>query len=126
MGAEMIRSIWDQNQDLMRAAYLEENMPQDGDLIFGRDRQEVYDTVLATFAEFDTDQNGTLDMAEFQDCLAQTNLMGRPLNNKELAAVVAAVDEDKDGRISYEEFLNLVLDIMQFYWQEEQYGASQQ
>jgi len=121
IAANMIRSIYDQSADANRAAYLEAQGNGD-DLIFGKDRQEVHDVIMATFAEFDSDQNGTLDHSEFQECLMKTELMGRPLEEKEYRAIWAAVDEDNDGRISYEEFLNMVLDVMQYFWLEENYN----
>lgn len=122
--AEMVRSFWEQNADLDRALYLEQNWSPDQ--IFGQDAQAVYDVALGSFQEFDADRNGTLDKAEFAECLRCTDLLGRPLNNQELNAIMAVVDEDKDGRVSYEEFLNLVLQVMQHFWHEEQYAAQRQ
>jgi len=122
LAAAMIRSIWDQNADLQRAAYLEEQQAgQQSDMLFGKERQEIYDVSMEAFAEFDADQNGTLDPQEFKDCLMKTELLGRPLNEKEFTSILAAVDEDKDGRISYEEFLNMVLDVLQYFWEQDQY-----
>merc|ERR1712127_923237 len=122
LAAAMIRSIWDQNADLQRAAYLEEQQAgQQSDMLFGKERQEIYDVSMEAFAEFDADQDGTLDPQEFKDCLMKTELLGRPLNEKEFTSILAAVDEDKDGRISYEEFLNMVLDVLQYFWEQDQY-----
>ena len=90
-------------------------------MLFGKERQEIYDVSMEAFAEFDADQNGTLDPQEFKDCLMKTELLGRPLNEKEFTSILAAVDEDKDGRISYEEFLNMVLDVLQYFWEQDQY-----
>merc|ERR1712086_340550 len=77
--AVMVRSLWDQNQDEDRALFLEETVKTGGDTIFGRDRQEVYDTTLSAFHEFDADSNGVLSSKEFKKCLMQTELLGRPL-----------------------------------------------
>merc|ERR1712196_396714 len=123
LAANMIRSIWDQNADMDRAVYMEGQVVSE-DQIFGRDRQEVYDTVLAAFHEFDADRNGHLDPTEFKQCLMQTELLGRPLTDKEFTAVLAAVDEDQDGKISYEEFLKLVLEVMQYFWEQDAYQAA--
>merc|ERR1712196_655266 len=123
LAASIIRSIWDQNADYDRAVYME-GQEASGEQIFGRDAQEVYDTVLAAFHEFDADRNGHLDPTEFKQCLMQTELLGRPLTDKEFTAVLAAVDEDQDGKISYEEFLKLVLEVMQYFWEQDAYQAA--
>jgi Ca2+-binding EF-hand superfamily protein len=125
VAAQMIRSIWDQNADLDKALYLEGQATEE-DTIFGKDRQEVYDTIMAGFLEFDKDGNGTLDKEEFKECLSQTELLGRDLSRAEFNSVMAAVDHDADGKISYEEFLNMVLDVMQYFWEEENYAMSQE
>merc|ERR1712196_295043 len=123
LAASIIRSIWDQNADYDRAVYME-GQEASGEQIFGRDAQEVYDTVLAAFHEFDADRNGHLDPTEFKQCLMQTELLGRPLTDKEFTSVLAAVDEDQDGKISYEEFLKLVLEVMQYFWEQDAYQAA--
>merc|ERR1711959_5829 len=115
LAAQMIRSIWDQNADFDRAIYLEEQGASN-DTIFGQDRQEVYDTIMSAFQEFDVDQNGTLDASEFKQCLVKTDLLGRPLSDKEFNAVMAAVDTNDDGKVSYNEFLILVLEVLQYFW----------
>ena len=120
LAAAIIRSIWDQNADFDQAVYMESQEVSE-DQIFGRDRQEVEDTVLAAFHEFDADRNGHLDPQEFKQCLMQTELLGRPLTDKEFNAVLAAVDEDQDGKISYGEFLKLVLEVMEYFWEQENY-----
>jgi len=123
LAANMIRSIWDQNADMDRAVYMEEQVVSE-EQIFGRDRQEVVDITMAAFHEFDADRNGHLDPAEFKECLMKTELLGRPLSDGEFNSVLAACDEDGDGKISYEEFLNLVLEVMQYFWEQDQYQAS--
>merc|ERR1711907_733753 len=123
LAASIIRSIWDQNADYDRAVYME-GQEASGEPIFGRDAQEVYDTVLAAFHEFDADRNGHLDPTEFKQCLMQTELLGRPLTDKEFTSVLAAVDEDQDRKISYEEFLKLVLEVMQYFWEQDAYQAA--
>jgi Ca2+-binding EF-hand superfamily protein len=121
LAASMIRSIWDQNADLDRAVYLDSQAR--GDTIFGQDRQEVHDLVRDAFLEFDADRSGNLDKAEFKECLMKTQLLGRTLTDKEFNSVLSAVDEDQDGKVSYEEFLNLVLEVMQYFWEEQEYAA---
>jgi len=123
LAASMIRSIWDQNADLDRAVYLD-SQEMSGDQVFGKDKQEVVDITMAAFHEFDADRNGYLDPAEFKECLMKTELLGRPLTEGEFNAVLSACDENGDGKISYEEFLNLVLEVMQYFWEEDQYQAS--
>jgi hypothetical protein len=122
LAAEMVCSIWDQNTDLEYALY-RESQAETGETLFGIDRQEVVDTVTAAFQQFDTDGNGTLDPTEFKNCINQTELLGRPLEQNEINAIIASVDENEDGKISYAEFMNLVLEVMQYFWEEENYAA---
>eukprot|EP00657_Telonema_sp_P-1_P011755 TRINITY_DN726_c0_g1_i2.p1 TRINITY_DN726_c0_g1~~TRINITY_DN726_c0_g1_i2.p1 ORF type:complete len:230 (+),score=110.61 TRINITY_DN726_c0_g1_i2:102-791(+) len=81
LAAGMIRSIWDQNADLERESYMNARMEEGEDTIFGLPKQEVYDSIMAAFHEFDADRNGTLDKEEFQECLKSTDLLGRPLSD---------------------------------------------
>merc|ERR1711918_249981 len=111
VAAAQIRSVRDQDYDLERALWMEDNAPEP-DTALGQNRMEMEQAIRDTFLKFDVDGNGTLDPLEFKECLQQTELMGRPLTEKEFNAVWCAVDEDKDGRISYDEFVEMVVDIM--------------
>merc|ERR1711988_1353000 len=118
--ATMIRSIWEQNKDMERADKMATLYQESSDdFLFGRPKQEVLEEIMAIFAAFDADGNGTLDPGEFKKCLNETGLLGRPLNNNEVQTVMLGIDENDDGRVDYEEFLNYTLDVLNYYYKEE-------
>lgn len=120
IAASMIKSIWEQNADLDRAAKMqsiyEESSP---DMLFGRPREEVMAEIEQLFVAYDVDGNGTLDETEFRKCMNETGVMGRPLDAKEVQAVMMSVDADDDNKVSYGEFLNFALDILNYYYTQQ-------
>jgi Ca2+-binding EF-hand superfamily protein/class 3 adenylate cyclase len=67
--------------------------------------------VRAAFDEIDEDGGGTLDREELGQLSAR---LGRPLNEKELNAMMAEIDQDGGGDIDFDEF---------FDWWEKADGA---
>jgi calmodulin len=61
--------------------------------------QEVADLVK----KVDTDQNGTIDFEEFCAMMSERQQKVDPI--KEAAAVLRALDKDKDGRVSREDLI---------------------
>merc|ERR1711959_196950 len=124
--ANMIKSIWEQNKDLERAdkmAVLYQESSED--MLFGRPKADVLEEIMALFAAYDADGNGTLDPTEFKNCLNETGLLGRPLNSKEVQTVMLGIDENDDGRVDYEEFLSFTLEILNYYYNEERMQSMQ-
>jgi len=122
--ANMIKSIWEQNKDLERADKMAALYQESSeDMLFGRPKADVLEEIMAIFAAYDADGNGTLDPQEFKNCLNETGLLGRPLNNKEVQTVMLGIDENDDGKVDYEEFLNFTLEILNYYYQEERMGG---
>jgi len=118
--AAMIKSLWEQNMDLERAdkaARLYEEASED--FLFGRPRDEVIGDIVAVFQGYDADGNGTLDPNEFRKCLNETQILGRPLAANEVQAIMVGIDENDDGRVDYEEFINFMLEIMDYYYREQ-------
>merc|ERR1711988_787684 len=70
LAAQMIKSIWEQNQDLERAeAAAAVHQESSDDFLFGRPREEVLAEIVQVFQSYDADGNGTLDPNEFRNCL---------------------------------------------------------
>ncbi|KAF3330174.1 calcium-dependent protein kinase 32 [Carex littledalei] len=63
------------------------------------------DHLRKAFAFFDRNDSGFIEIEELSDCLA--NDLG-PNHEEVLNAIVRDVDIDKDGKISYEEFSNMM------------------
>jgi len=120
LAATMIKSIWEQNQDLERAEKMAVIHQESSDeFLFGRPRDEVLQEITDVFTAYDKDKNGTLDPQEFRDCLNQTGVLGRALDAKEVNVVMMGIDEDDDGKVNYEEFINFALEILDYYYREQ-------
>jgi len=120
LAAQMIKSIWEQNQDLERAEKAAQlHQEQADDFLFGRPREEVLAEIVQVFQNYDGNQDGTLDPGEFKTCLNETGVLGRPLDTKEIQSILLSVDENDDGKIDYEEFINFALEILDYYYREQ-------
>ena len=82
-------------------------------------KEQVEKTSSAVFQGYDADGNGHLDPMEFRKCLNETQILGRPLDPKEVQSIMVGIDENEDGRIDYEEFINFMLEIMEYYYREQ-------
>merc|ERR1711918_253450 len=91
---------------------------QQDDFLFGRARDEVLNEIMSVFSQYDGDQNGTLDPAEFKACLNETGVLGRALDAKEVQSIMLSIDENDDGKVDYEEFINFAIEILDYYWRE--------
>lgn len=106
--------------DLERAAKAEQIYEESSeDMLFGRPKDEVVGDIVAVFQGYDADGNGHLDPGEFRKCLNETQILGRPLDPKEVQSIMVGIDENEDGRIDYEEFINFMLEIMEYYYREQ-------
>merc|ERR1711998_358393 len=99
LAAQMIKSIWEQNQDLERAQHAAQlHQEQQDDFLFGRARDEV---------------------------LNETGVLGRALDAKEVQSIMLSIDENDDGKVDYEEFVAFALEILDYYWREQQLNSQQ-
>jgi len=118
--AAMIKSFWEQNSDLDRAGKISQLQQESGDdYMFGRPKDEVMGEIVQIFEHYDKDANGTLDPAEFKQCLSETGLLGRPLDAKEVASVMMGIDENDDGKVDYNEFITFALEVLNYYYREQ-------
>ena len=73
-----------------------------------KDREEI----LALFKKYDTDKNGTLDQKEvrmaMKEMYAFTAYMGIPFTDQDIEKMIQNADENKDGKIEIDEFVNLI------------------
>jgi len=72
-------------------------------------RPQLERMMKKTFLFADTDCSGYLDYQEFKNCLSS---MGLPLTQSQASAVMMAVDVNRDGKVSYEEFVPLCFELI--------------
>jgi len=75
----------------------------------GQEQAEFVEMMKGFFMEADTDNNGTLDKAEFLTCLKQAEL---GLVDGEILGLFDMFDQDMSGSIDMEEFLEGAYDIL--------------
>jgi len=71
---------------------------------------ELENLLVELFKEADKDGSGTLDASEFAELLATANL---GLSSHELKLLLAESDYDSDGKVSYDEFVPIAVEIIQ-------------
>ncbi|KXN72195.1 EF-hand [Conidiobolus coronatus NRRL 28638] len=66
--------------------------------------QEQVDAIKGVFGQFDTNGDGHIDKSEIGNML---EMLGRPVNDVEVEKMFNESDFDKDGKISFDEFLKV-------------------
>jgi len=62
------------------------------------------DTLRAAFAEYDENGDGVITEEELRRALRRLGIVGEEMSAERCAEIVAAVDRDDDGVISFDEF----------------------
>lgn len=69
-------------------------------------------SVRRIFNEYDTNKDGFLTADEIQSAWFSGERGTKKLSKSEVAEIMAPVDTNGDGKLNYEEFLQLVLSAM--------------
>ncbi len=67
---------------------------------------DIEGELKAAFQVFDIDNSGTIELEDLKHAL---EMIGEPISGEQLNKLLTSADLDKDGSISYDEFLKLVL-----------------
>jgi Ca2+-binding EF-hand superfamily protein len=78
-------------------------------LLNGMPKEELEAALHEVFAEQDTDGNGYLTIDEFKACLSHGRL---GFTDDQVQGVLANVDADNDGRVTYTEFIPIAFDML--------------
>ena len=81
---------------------------RDGRLNFDEFCSFVEQRLLKIFQSIDTDQSGTLDAYEIQQCLER---LSKPLSIRKIKAIIFGMDKNGDGVIDFEEFSDFFADM---------------
>lgn len=79
-------------------------------LVHGMSREELTELVGSIFERMDENQNGYLSKAEFVSSLSSMEL---GLTRREINTIMFQIDQDRDGNISYREFVPFAFDLLQ-------------
>lgn len=79
-------------------------------LVHGMSREELTALVGSMFERMDEDRSGILNKQEFVAALTSMEL---GLTRREINAIMFQVDQDRDGNVSYREFVPFAFDLLQ-------------
>lgn len=79
-------------------------------LVHGMSREELTELVGSIFGRMDQDGSGQLCKQEFVAALTSMEL---GLTRREINTIMFQIDQDKDGNISYKEFVPFAFDLLQ-------------
>ncbi|KAG8461771.1 hypothetical protein KFE25_001389 [Diacronema lutheri] len=88
----------------------------------GANVQVLEKQLVSLFTKADKDGNGVLDQREFK-ALISTSALG--LRAVELRRLLAEIDEDDDGNVSYAEFVPVAIDVLQAMRAREAVSAAE-
>lgn len=78
-------------------------------LLRGLPQDELRTMMVRVFNKADTDGSGTLSRHEFKECLKAAEL---GLTRRDINLILSQVDVDKDGVVSYEEFIPVCIEVL--------------
>jgi len=79
----------------------------DGSNMYGLRAEQLYE-IQAAFHEMDANHNGYLSIGEIRQCLLRNNVR---FNDSEIHRVLAQMDYNHDGRVSYDEYMYFMAQI---------------
>ncbi|GBG26283.1 Calmodulin-like protein [Hondaea fermentalgiana] len=88
----------------------------------GMPHEELEEILTSIFREADTDGNGTLDLDEFERCLADIRI---GMTRKEINVLMFETYADNDGKIAYEAFKPLCMELLAELTAQEWMAPSQ-
>jgi Ca2+-binding EF-hand superfamily protein len=94
-------------------------MDDEAPTVAGMAMGELEQRLREFFKSFDADGSGYLEMNEFEEAITTgTKGMGIEFTPAEAQLLLVAADDDDDGRISYEEFMRVAIDLLEYHDRE--------
>eukprot|EP00218_Dolichomastix_sp_CCMP3274_P007625 CAMPEP_0170134698 /NCGR_PEP_ID=MMETSP0033_2-20121228/2054_1 /TAXON_ID=195969 /ORGANISM="Dolichomastix tenuilepis, Strain CCMP3274" /LENGTH=467 /DNA_ID=CAMNT_0010370269 /DNA_START=39 /DNA_END=1442 /DNA_ORIENTATION=- len=111
--ATMIYSFVDQDSQQQRLKAIATMAESEGaQLLKGLSSDTVKQVLMAAFEEADADKSGTLDRMEVMNVLMAMGAGELALKPAEINALMAAVDDNEDGVVSYRELVEFLYDVL--------------
>lgn len=113
VAARMIYSMVDSTSQAMRLDAVAKISEADGAHILNQlDGDTIKEVISQAFEEADADGNGVLDREEVYTVLRALGASELALSTAEINAMIAAVDDDGDGVVSYGELVDFLFDVL--------------
>jgi len=109
---QILKEITRENMDdkaVAAAALDQEALEKAQELLDQMTDEQLQQSLKEIFFTADSDDNGTLDIDEFRQCLQDTDL---GLTDELIDYLVVSVDTDEDGLVSYSEFAPLCYELL--------------
>ena len=111
--ARMIYSMIDLSSQALRVDAIAKISESEGaQLLHSLNGDTIKNVLKTAFEAADKDGNGTLDQGEIYEVLMALGTGELALKPGEINALVAAVDEDQDGKVTYAELVDFLFDVL--------------
>jgi len=111
--ARMISNMVDTGAQAKRMEAMEHMSRSDGvQLLRGFSQDTVMQVLSAAFKEADKDESGMLDRAELYEVLQAMGASELSLTPREIAMLMASVDENEDGQVEYGELVEFMFNAL--------------
>jgi len=111
--AQMIYTMVDLSSQALRVDAIAKMSEAEGaQLLHSLNGDTIKSVLGSAFQEADKDGNGTLDRQEVYDVLMALGTGELELKQAEINAMVAAVDADEDGKVTYGELVEFLFDVL--------------
>jgi len=106
------------------------SMQDEGMTVAGMGLGELEEKLMEFFRSYDGDASGYLEATEFQQAITSgTEGTGIDFTPEQAQLLLVAADEDGDGRISYNEFMRVAIQLLEYHDREQrirEYNAQQE
>jgi len=111
--AQMIYTMVDLSSQALRVDAIAKMSEAEGaQLLHSLNGDTIKSVLHSAFKEADKDGNGTLDRTEVYDVLMALGTGELELKQAEISAMIAAVDADEDGKVTYSELVDFLFDVL--------------
>lgn len=121
VAADIIYGMVDFHAQKRRAEAVAQLASGDGSVAFMRDlnAEQIEGVMMKAFLAADVDGSGSLDRVEMYTVLMAAGIGKLGLNQRQIAGIMAAADEDGDGCVDYGELTRLMFETLKQMAREE-------